>query len=235
MNRQIVLDIETTGMNLIDKPYIGHKIIEIGAIEIINKKITGNFLHLYINPKQKIDKQAYNIHGISNDFLKKKPIFSKISNKIINFIKKSDLIIHNANFDIGFIENELKNINHKIKKINKICNIIDTLSIARKKFPGKKNDLNSLCQRYKINNSIRKKHGALIDAKLLAIIFLNMNKKQIQINFKKKTSYKNINLKYKNYNKNIKLLINKKDNEKHIKYLKYIKKKFKKCLWMDIK
>ncbi len=228
MHRQIVLDIETTGMNLIDKPYIGHKIIEIGAIEIINKKITKNFLHLYINPKKKIEYQAYKIHGITNKFLNKKPIFSEISEQLINFIKKTDLIIHNANFDIGFIEYELKIINHKIKKINQICNVIDTLSIARKIFPGKKNDLNSLCQRYKINNSIRKKHGALIDAKLLANIFLNMTKKQTKINFKKKIF--NEKKKIKNYNY-IKINLTKKENNKHIKYLKYIKKKFKKCLW----
>ncbi len=233
MHRQIVLDIETTGINLIDKPYIGHKIIEIGAIEIINKKITNNFLHLYINPKKKIEHKAYKIHGISNKFLINKPIFSEISEKLINFIKKSDLIIHNANFDIGFIENELKIINHKIKKINKICKIIDTLSIARKIFPGKKNDLNSLCQRYKINNSIRKKHGALIDAKLLANIFLNMTKKQIKINFKKKNNNKIKNIKTNKKKTYILYKINKKENNKHIKYLKYIKKKFKKCLWIN--
>ncbi len=231
MNRQIVLDIETTGMNLIDKPYIGHKIIEIGAIEIINKKITKNFLHLYINPKRKIDSKAYKIHGISNNFLKNKPTFVEVVKKIIKFIKNSDLIIHNANFDISFIENELKNINYKIKKINKICNIIDTLSIARKIFPGKKNDLNSLCQRYKINNLIRKKHGALIDAKLLALIFLNITKKQKQINFKEKILYKK-KIKQKKNNKYIKYHLKKKDNKKHIKYLKYIKKTFKKCLWI---
>ncbi len=232
MHRQIVLDIETTGMNLIDKPYIGHKIIEIGAIEIINKKITNNFLHLYINPERKIENQAYKIHGISNKFLINKPKFSEIAKKLIKFIKKSDLIIHNANFDISFIENELRTINYKIKRINKICQIIDTLSIARKIFPRKKNDLNSLCQRYKINHANRKKHGALIDAKLLAKIYLNMKKKQIQINFKKNTlNTKKIHFKYKKQNKYIKYIINQEENKKHIKYLKYIQKKFKKCLW----
>ncbi len=230
MHRQIVLDIETTGMNLIDKPYIGHRIIEIGAIEIINKKITNNFLHFYINPQKKIDNKAYKIHGISNKFLINKPKFIEISEKLIKFIKKSELIIHNANFDISFIENELKIINHKIKKINKICKITDTLSIARKMFPRKKNDLNSLCQRYKINNSNRKNHGALIDAKLLATIYLNMSKKQIKINFKKKKKKKYI---YQKNNKYIKYVINKKDFEQHIKYLKYIKKKFNKCLWTN--
>ncbi len=231
MYRQIVLDIETTGMNLIDKPYIGHKIIEIGAVEIINKKITDNYLHFYINPEKKIENKAYKIHGISNKFLINKPKFIEISEKLIKFIEKSELIIHNANFDISFIENELNIINHKIKKINKICKITDTLSIARKIFPRKKNDLNSLCQRYKINNSHREKHGALIDAKLLAIIYLNMTKKQIKINFKQNIPNKKINFK-KNINKQIKYTITKKENYKHTKYLEYINKKFKKCLWI---
>ncbi len=230
MHRQIVLDIETTGINLIDKPYIGHRIIEIGAIEIINKKITNKFLHYYINPQKKIDNKAYKIHGISNKFLINKPKFIEISEKLIKFIKKSELIIHNANFDISFIENELKIINHKIKNISKICKITDTLSIARKKFPRKKNDLNSLCQRYKINNSNRKKHGALIDAKLLALIYLNITKKQTKINFIKKKNQKNT---YKNNNKYIKYIVKKKDQKKHIKYIKYIKKKFQKCLWIN--
>ncbi len=231
MNRQIALDIETTGMNLIDKPYIGHKIIEIGAIEIINRKITKNYLHLYINPKREIDKQAYKIHGIKNKKLINKPEFYKISNKILNFIKNSELIIHNANFDINFIEYELNLMNNKIKKINKICKITDTLSIARNIFPGKKNDLNSLCKRYNIDNSKRTKHGALIDALLLAKIFLNMTiqKKKINFIFKKKKEKKKIKLQ-KIKTKNITININQKQ---HIKYLKYMQKKYKKCIWIN--
>ncbi len=232
INKQIVLDIETTGLNLIDKYYLNNKIIEICAIEIKNKKITNNIFHTYLNPNRKIEKKAYEIHKIKNSFLKKKPKFKNISKKFINFIKNSNLIIHNAKFDIKFIEHELKLINYNIK-INKICNIIDTLYIARKIFPGKKNDLNSLCNRYKINiKYYRKNHGALIDAKILANIYLNLIKKQTKINnlFIKK----NINIKNNIKINNKKIIINKikkKENKIHLKYLKYIKKKYKKCIW----
>ncbi len=219
--KQIVLDLETTGINLIDQHYIGHKIIEIGAIEIKNRKITNNIFHYYINPKRKIDKKAYKIHGIKNSFLINKPTFNEISNKLINYIKNSELIIHNASFDISFIENELKTIKHNIIKIKNICQITDTLSIARKMFPGKKNDLNSLKERYKINSFTREKHGALIDAKLLALIFLNMTKKQININF----NDKKIKKIQKNTKKNTKILFaNKKEKKTHIKYLNFINK-----------
>ncbi len=234
MNRKIALDIETTGINMIDKPYIGHKIIEIGAIEIINRKITKNILHIYINPKRKIDDKAYKIHGISNEKLKNKPEFYEISEKIINFIKNSELIIHNANFDINFIEYELSLMNNKIKKINNICKITDTLSIARKIFPGKKNDLNSLCQRYKISTINRKKHGALIDSILLAKIFLNMTIKKNKILFSNKSlKKKNKIRKIKSKNIYIKKKINKSEKKKHLKYLNYMYKKYKKCIWIN--
>ncbi len=234
MKKQITLDIETTGMNILDNHYIGHKIIEIGAIEIKNRKITNNIFHFYINPQRKIDEKAYKIHGIKNIFLYDKPTFAHIAKKFITFIKNAELIIHNASFDIGFINYELKLMNNKLTKIQNICTITDTLSIARKLFPGKKNDLNSLCLRYKINNAFRIKHGALIDAKLLAIIYLNMTQKQIQI----KLNPRKLVIKTKNNNKNNFLhnniiFANDKENTKHIKYLKYIKKKYKKCIWLN--
>ncbi len=233
MNIKIVLDIETTGMNLIEKKYfIGHKIIEIGAIQIINRKITKKKLHFYINPMRKIEKTAYKIHGIKNTFLKDKPIFKDIADKLIKFIKNKEIIIHNANFDISFIEYELKLINHKIKKIKNICKITDTLSIARKIFPRKKNNLNALAERFKINLDKRKKHGALIDSKILAKIFLYMTTKQKKINFLTKIKKtKNIIFKKKNDKNNNKNTKNK-INKKHISFLKYIKKKYKKCIWL---
>ncbi len=234
MKKQIVLDVETTGINLIENHYKGHKIIEIGAIELINRKITNNFIHFYINPNRKIDERAYKIHGISNYFLKDKPIFANIAKKLINFIKNKELIIHNANFDVKFIEYELKLINFKIKKIKNICKITDTLSIARKLFPGKKNNLNSLCQRYKIDISKRKKHGALLDAKLLSIAYLFMTRKQNKITFYKKKTKKIKNKKNikKFFINNNNQKIKKKYIKKHIKYLKYIKKKSNKCIWL---
>lgn len=227
MNKQIVLDIETTGMNNNKKYYLNHKIIEICAIEIRKRKITNNIFHTYINPCRKIDYYAYKIHKIKDSFLKNKPIFKKISKKLIKFIKNSDLIIHNSKFDINFIEYEFKLINKKIK-INKICNIIDTLKIARKMFPGKKNDLNSLCKRYKIDISNRKYHSAIIDTKLLANLYLFITRKQTNIKIKN-TINLNFNKKLKK-KKIIKYKIKKKEIKKHIKYLKYIKKKYKKCI-----
>ncbi len=228
MKKYIALDIETTGINLIDKHYIGHKIIEIGAIEIKNRKITNNIFHHYINPKRKIEEKSFKIHGINNNFLKNKPIFKDICEDFIKFINKSILIIHNSYFDISFIENELKIIKYKIKKINKICKIIDTLPIARKIFPKKKNDLNSLCQRYNINITKRKKHGALLDAKLLAIVFINMTRKQNKINFLNK----NKKLKILNKKKLITIYANKKEIENHFIFLNKIKKKYNKCIWL---
>ncbi len=233
MNKQIVLDIETTGLNNnSNKFYLNHKIIEICAIEIKKRKITNNIFHKYLNPCRKIDYNAYKIHKIKDSFLKNKPKFNNISTKLIKFIKNSDLIIHNSKFDIKFIEYEFKLINKKIK-IKKICNIIDTLKISRKMFPGKKNDLNSLCKRYKIDISNRKYHSAIIDTKLLAKLYLCITRKQINIKIKNKI---NLNLKKKFKKKKIiKYKINNKEKKNHIKYLKYIKKKYNKCIWMTKK
>ncbi|QJC36428.1 DNA polymerase III subunit epsilon [Enterobacteriaceae endosymbiont of Donacia simplex] len=176
--RQVVLDTETTGMNLSYPYYIGHRIIEIGVIEIINRNITKNYFHTYINPQKIISKEAFNIHGISNKFLYKKPIFSDILDNFLNFIKDSELIIHNAQFDINFLNYELSLLNKKLPKIEDICIITDTLKMARNIFPGKRNSLNSLCSRFNININKRNLHGALLDAKLLAKVFLFMTTKQ---------------------------------------------------------
>ncbi|QJC36840.1 DNA polymerase III subunit epsilon [Enterobacteriaceae endosymbiont of Donacia vulgaris] len=185
--RQVVLDIETTGMNLSHPYYIGHRIIEIGVIEIINRHITKNYFHTYINPQKTISKEAFNIHGISNTFLNKKPFFSDIFNNFLNFIKNSELIIHNAQFDINFLNYELSLLNNKLPKIENICIVKDTLKMARNIFPGKRNSLNSLCSRFNININKRNLHGALLDAKLLAKVFLFMTTKQnsFQLNFLK--------------------------------------------------
>ncbi|QJC34026.1 DNA polymerase III subunit epsilon [Enterobacteriaceae endosymbiont of Donacia cinerea] len=195
--RQVVLDTETTGMNLSYPYYIGHRIIEIGIIEIINRNITKNYFHTYINPQKIISKEAFNIHGISNKFLYKKPIFSDIFNNFLNFIKDSELIIHNAQFDISFLNYELSLLKKKLPKIENICKVRDTLKMARNLFPGKRNSLNSLCSRFNININKRNLHGALLDAKLLAKVFLFMTTKQ--------NSFKLDFLKEKNNNFNNKL------------------------------
>jgi DNA polymerase-3 subunit epsilon len=170
MARQIILDTETTGL----EPSEGHRIIEIGAIEMINRKITNNHFHRYINPEREIDLGALNVHGLTEEFLKDKPLFSHMAEEFINFIKDAELIIHNAKFDVGFIDHELKLYNAKLGKTTDYCKIIDTLSLARSRHPGQKNNLDALCKRYNIDNTKRNLHGALLDAQLLAQVYLAM-------------------------------------------------------------
>src|SRR3990167_8633689 len=154
--RQIVLDTETTGLGA-DK---GHRIIEIGCVELVDRKLTGNHFHTYLNPEREVDEGAYRVHGISRDFLEDKPYFREISNDFIEYVDGAELIIHNAPFDVGFLNAELKKINHRAP-IETICTILDTLVFARKKHPGQRNTLDALCKRYGIDNSNRTLHGAL--------------------------------------------------------------------------
>ncbi|HFL8824323.1 MAG TPA: DNA polymerase III subunit epsilon [Candidatus Azoamicus sp. OHIO1] len=216
--RQISLDTETTGLDY-EK---GHKIIEIGCVEILDRKITSTIFHAYLNPNRNVDESATKITGITNKFLEGKPLFKDIADDFIKFLKDAnELIIHNANFDINFINNELTLINHKIKNIENYIKIFDTLSYARKIHPGKKNNLDALCERYNINNKNRKTHGALIDAELLAKIFIEMTSKQININFDEKKI--KINIPEKSIKLNI-LKANKQELQMHNKYIKNLKK-----------
>ncbi|QJC34436.1 DNA polymerase III subunit epsilon [Enterobacteriaceae endosymbiont of Donacia crassipes] len=234
--RQVVLDTETTGMNSFPPYYIGHRIIEIGIIEIINRKITKNYFHEYINPQQIISKEAFKIHEISNKFLSKKPIFAKIVHNFLNYIKGSELIIHNAQFDVDFLNYELSLLKNNLPKIEDICIIKDTLKIARNMFPGKRNSLNSLCSRFGIDKSKRNLHGALLDAKLLAYVFLFMTTKQNNFKLellKEKNNLININ-NLKNVLKKKTLIIIKASNEElklHNLKLNLIKKKCGFILW----
>ncbi len=168
--RQIVLDTETTGL----EPKQGHRIIEIGCVELTNRRKTGNHYQQYLNPGREIEDGAYDVHGISDAFLKDKPIFADAAQEFINFIKDSELIIHNAPFDLGFINAELKKLGRKWGKIEDYCIVIDTLVIARKMHPGQKNSLDALCKRYEIDNSHRDVHGALLDAQILSDVYLAM-------------------------------------------------------------
>ncbi|VFP84410.1 DNA polymerase III subunit epsilon [Candidatus Erwinia haradaeae] len=172
--RQIILDTETTGMNVVGLPHEGHRIIEIGAVEIIHRRLTKNTFHAYIKPDRQVDAEAFRIHGISNHFLQDKPTFSCIADELLIYIKDSELVMHNAAFDLGFINYEFSRLHRGIEKIEKICKITDSLSIARKLFPGKRNNLNALCTRYQIDRSKRTLHGALLDAEILAEVFLAM-------------------------------------------------------------
>ena len=183
--RYIVLDTETTGLD----PDDGHKIIEIGCIEILNRNITNNTFHKYLNPNREIDVEASKIHGLTNSFLKDKPVFEEIYPELIEYISNSPIIIHNAPFDIGFLKKE-----HSIVSVSDDFldnEIIDSLKLARKISPGKKNTLDALCERYSIDNSDRTLHGALLDAKLLAFVYLKMTIGQN--NFTDLTSEHNVN------------------------------------------
>jgi DNA polymerase-3 subunit epsilon len=169
--RQVILDTETTGLS----PSQGHRIIEIGCVELVHRRLTGKTFHTYLQPDRKVDEGAMRVHGITNEFLEGKPRFKEIVSDFKQFIKGSELIIHNAPFDIGFIENEFLLIKDKEwASLDKHCQIFDTLVFARQKHPGQRNNLDALCKRYGIENQHREKHGALLDAEILAEVYLAM-------------------------------------------------------------
>ena len=170
MTRQIILDTETTGL----EPSQGHRIIEIGAVELINRRLTGNHFHQYLNPDREIDAGAIEVHGITNEMLADKARFPDIAEDFLAFVRDAELVIHNAPFDVGFINNELRLMRAPLKQIEDCCAVLDTLKLARSMHPGQKNDLNSLCRRYSIDNSQRTLHGALLDAEILADVYLTM-------------------------------------------------------------
>lgn len=168
--RQIVLDTETTGLEVTQ----GHRVIEIGCIEIVHRRVTDQTFHQFLNPDRDIDEGALAVHGITQEFLSNKPKFSKIADDLIQFINGAELIIHNASFDIGFINEELSRANHDVTDIRDCCKVYDSLEHARKMHPGQKNSLDALCKRYEIDNSHRELHGALLDAQILADVYLAM-------------------------------------------------------------
>ena len=168
--RQIVLDTETTGL----EPTQGHRIIEIGCVELVNRRKTQNHFHVYLNPDREIEDGAFDVHGISNEFLADKPHFADVAQELIDFIRDSELVIHNAPFDVGFLDAELKKLGKNWGKVNDYCQVVDTLLIAREKHPGQKNNLDALCKRYEIDNSKRDLHGALLDAQILLDVYLAM-------------------------------------------------------------
>ena len=166
--RQIVLDTETTGLEVAQ----GHRIIEIGCVELVNRKLTGNHYHQYINPHRAIDQGALEVHGITSEFLADKPAFESISAAFMEFVQGAELIIHNAPFDLGFLDSELQRLSPSSGSVVDRCTVIDTLVMARSKHPGQRNSLDALCQRYEVDNSQRDLHGALLDAEILADVYL---------------------------------------------------------------
>ena len=190
--KQIVLDTETTGL----EPKQGHRIIEIGCVELINRRETKRNFHQYLNPEREIVDGAYNVHGLSNEFLSDKPRFADIAQDFIDFIKDSELIIHNAPFDVGFINSELKLMGKKWGQVEDYCKVFDTLLLAREKHPGQKNNLDALCKRYDVDNSNRDLHGALLDAEILLDVYLGMTGGQTDL------SLEQIEIKKSNENEN---------------------------------
>lgn len=168
--RQIVLDTETTGLS----PAEGHRVIEIGCVELVNRRITGRDFHRYLNPDRDIDEGAERVHGISRADLRDKPRFTEVVGDFLEFIAGSELVIHNADFDVGFLEHELRLMKHDKPEIRQHAAVLDTLTLAREMHPGQRNSLDALCKRYEVDASTRDVHGALIDADLLAQVYLAM-------------------------------------------------------------
>lgn len=167
--RQVILDTETTGLE-VEK---GHRIIEIGCVELVNRRRTGHTFHRYLNPERQIDEAAIEVHGLTAEMLSDKPLFADVAEELLEFIGGAELVIHNAEFDAGFLDQELK-LASLASRVNECCEVVDTLLLARQIHPGQRNSLDALCRRYKIDNSGRDLHGALLDAQLLADVYLAM-------------------------------------------------------------
>ena len=235
MTRQIVLDTETTGLD----PSQGHRIIEIGCVELIDRRLTGKHYHVYINPRREVDSGAIKVHGITNEFLKDKPVFTDIVSEFLNFVGDSELIIHNAPFDVGFINHELKLLRKGLKDIDKRCSVFDTLTYAREKHKGKKNNLDALCKRYHIDNSNRQLHGALLDAEILAHVYLAMTGGQKELFAaadKLSTNQQAVTVNQKAIERDFRTVIIKADDKEqqaHNDYLERLRKSCgeEKCTW----
>ncbi|WED21158.1 DNA polymerase III subunit epsilon [Vibrio sp. JC009] len=183
-DRIIVLDTETTGMNRESGPhYLNHRIIEIGAVEIVNRKLTGRHFHCYIKPDREIQPDAVEVHGITDEFLRDKPVYADVHKEFLEFIDGAELVAHNAPFDTGFMDHEFGMLDPSIGKTEQYCKVTDTLAMAKKIFPGKRNNLDVLCERYGIDNSHRTLHGALLDAEILADVYLLMTGGQTSLQF----------------------------------------------------
>lgn len=172
--RQIVLDTETTGLD----PAQGHRLIEIGCVELVNRRLTERRFHTYLQPDRRIDAEAIRIHGITNERLAREPRFADIADQLLDFVRDAELIIHNAPFDLGFLNHELRLCGRAEIVIEQLCAVEDTLVLARQRHPGQRNTLDALCKRYNIDNAQRTLHGALLDAEILADVYLAMTRQQ---------------------------------------------------------
>lgn len=194
--RQIVLDTETTGLEL----SAGHRIIEIGGIELINRRLSENSFHCYVNPERAVDQEALEVHGIDNDFLSSQPYFCDIAESFLSFVDGAELVIHNADFDVGFINSELCQLDQVPSDLSETCQILDTLSMARRMHPGQRNSLDALAKRYNVDTSKRELHGALVDARILADVYLAMTGGQVSLSLEG-TEQVDVELKWKKINR----------------------------------
>ena len=235
--RQVVLDTETTGMNMTGQPQIGHNIIEIGAVEVINRRLTGRTFHVYIKPPREVDEEDIRVHGITNEFLQDKPVFAEIADDFLAFIKGAELIIHNAPFDVAFMDQEFSYLKDPPPKTAEMCTVTDSLQMARKMYPGKRNNLDALCDRLGIDNSKRVLHGALLDAEILADVFLMMTGGQIALLVDEENTTAQIGEEVVkvSYDLSNAVVLNASDEElnAHETFLALIEKKSKgNCIWL---
>ena len=171
--RQVFLDTETTGLS----PESGDRVIEIGCVELVNRRLTGRNLHFYLNPERRSHQDAIAVHGLSEEFLADKPLFAHIADELLEYVKDAEIVIHNAAFDVGFLDAELRRL-ERPAFTGHVARVVDSLSMARESFPGKSNSLDALCKRFEVNNAMRELHGALLDAGLLAEVYLRMTRGQ---------------------------------------------------------
>ncbi len=228
--RQLILDTETTGF----EPSEGHRLIEFAALEMIDRKLTGNNLHVYINPERDIPVEATNVHGITLDMVQDKPVFAEYVDQIIEFISDADLIIHNAKFDIKFLDFQFEQSGRK-DTLAYVDEVIDSLAIARRKFPGAKNNLDALCDRFRVDRSNRGYHGALIDCELLYHVYLGLTKEQISLLGDEKANKKITYAKLDTAKYHLKsAVVSEHELQEHLHYLKALDKASNgNCLWFN--
>lgn len=244
MTRQIIFDTETTGLS----PKDGHRVIEIGCVELINRKVTGNNFHYYLNPDRDIDEESIQVHGLTREFLSRKPRFFHIVDEFLEYIKGAELIAHNARFDEGFLNYELslvKNNLGKLVKLTDVASITDSLELAKKLHPGARNSLDALCKRYQIDNTERNLHGALLDSMLLAEVYLAMTGGQGSFDFfeaasalNNKITQEQDNISKNSYNNEGFVIIkaNEAELQSHQEFLELIQKQADDgCLWLGLK
>jgi len=232
--RQIVLDTETTGLEVSE----GNRLIEIGAVELVERRITGKQFHYYLNPQRAIEEGALEVHGITEDFLQDKPLFGDIAQEFLDFIRDSELLIHNAAFDLGFLDAELAQLANPIGRVNDYATVLDTLELARETHPGQRNSLDALCKRYEIDNSNRSLHGALLDAQILAEVYLAMTGGQsdlgLSFNASQNRSEQQASLDASERPPLIVLRPSQDEIQQHMNRLNAIKRASGTCLWLEL-